>query len=301
MLFFFIFVIIMAYKYTPSEIINSMKKRDLKSLEPGLFKNYPQPATLSKMSPRDFNNLVNLVERYIINEANKTLGLASSYVPKSPEFLEKREPLLAELTNFVHSFKDLGGNVDTLGHSMYPSYFTLGFRIYWLLGSGKEKILYDLYDFEGIRSKVNDFDHDIIRPMERYIVKNKNAEPYSFKQLNVGSRGGGSTPLQEAAWHGELDTVKVLIEKGVDINLQNIHWYSPLWAAIDLAGSEPLPNTPELLRRKKENARPIIKLLLDNDADVNICDTKGKSLLEHALDNKLPEDLVAEIQNKMLL
>lgn len=39
------------------------------------------------------------------------------------------------------------------------------------------------------------------------------------------------TPLIEAARRGHLDTVKVLVEAGADVNLQGEAWYGPLHCA----------------------------------------------------------------------
>ena len=60
------------------------------------------------------------------------------------------------------------------------------------------------------------------------------------------------TPLIEAAYNGHVETVKLLIDRGADVNLKGEAWYGPLHAAAMGGHVE------------------VVKLLLGNGADVNI-------------------------------
>ena len=60
------------------------------------------------------------------------------------------------------------------------------------------------------------------------------------------------TILIEAADNGHLNVVKLLIEKGADVNLKGEAWYGPLHAAAAKGHIE------------------VVKILLENGADVNI-------------------------------
>lgn len=283
----------MAQQLTPGEIIELMKKGPcdplIQDLGPYFFANYPGPPSgISPLSPYDYGVLVDTIERYATNEANKIIALNSPWRLKSPENIKLRDYYVPELINFVNCFLKLGGqDIRKLGGSVYPSYFDLCFRIFWLLGSAETKILGDKCNFDEIKSRINQIENDIIRPMNDQVLRDQNVDPYTPQQLNVGSRGGGTTLLGHAAFYGWLDVVRALIRKGVNVNLQGLSWHSPLWLAIGMI-------------ENKQNRRPIVELLLDSGADVNIKDIEGKSLLEHALEKQLPEDLVAEIQIKMI-
>ena len=72
--------------------------------------------------------------------------------------------------------------------------------------------------------------------------------------VNVNSRHffTRDTPLIEAAYNGHVEIVKLLIDRGADVNLKGEAWYGPLHAAAMGGHAE------------------VVKLLLDNGADVNI-------------------------------
>ena len=72
--------------------------------------------------------------------------------------------------------------------------------------------------------------------------------------VNVNSRHffTRDTTLIEAAGHGRVEIVKLLIDRGADVNLKGEAWYGPLHAAAYGGHVE------------------VVKLLLDNGADVNI-------------------------------
>ena len=74
----------------------------------------------------------------------------------------------------------------------------------------------------------------------------------------------GSTPLHAAAWKGELEVAKVLIDLGADVNAlsENDHYgTTPLHAAAHA------------------NNRDVVRLLLDSGADASIVNHAGRTPL----------------------
>src|ERR1700741_131199 len=72
---------------------------------------------------------------------------------------------------------------------------------------------------------------------------------------NVKERRGGATPLMNAAAFGSLETMRLLIEKGADVNGRNTGGATALmWAVSDFAK---------------------VRLLVDRGADVNIATNSG--------------------------
>ena len=81
--------------------------------------------------------------------------------------------------------------------------------------------------------------------------------------------GCGMTVLERAASNGSVETVKLLIENGADVNAENYSGKTPLmYAATSLKG---------------EDSVIITELLIENGADVNAVDNFGQSALDHAL------------------
>ena len=72
----------------------------------------------------------------------------------------------------------------------------------------------------------------------------------------------GGTPLHDAAWAGEVEAAKVLLEFGADINAHHIE-----------GGSTPLHYAVTT------NRLPMVKLLLDRGADVNATFRSGSTAL----------------------
>ena len=76
---------------------------------------------------------------------------------------------------------------------------------------------------------------------------------------NVKERRGGATPLMNAAALGSLETMRLLLDKGADINARNTGGATALmWAVSDLAK---------------------VRLLVDRGADVNIVANGGRTAL----------------------
>ncbi len=81
--------------------------------------------------------------------------------------------------------------------------------------------------------------------------------------------GCGMTVLERAVSQGSVETVKLLIENGADVNAENYSGKTPLmYAATSLKG---------------EDSVIITELLIENGADVNAVDNFGQTALDHAL------------------
>jgi ankyrin repeat protein len=77
--------------------------------------------------------------------------------------------------------------------------------------------------------------------------------------VNIRDRRGRATPLMHAAAYGTLDTMRLLLDKGADVNARNAGNATALmWAVSDLAK---------------------VRLLLDRGADVNIVSSSGRTAL----------------------
>jgi ankyrin repeat protein len=104
----------------------------------------------------------------------------------------------------------------------------------------------------------------------------------------------GSTPLQMAAYNLHPDTVKLLIDNNANINTTNKQGKSIL---IDLvsASSKDREGTSDISIATKiqSDIVQMVKLLLENGADPNIKDSKGRSALMEARKNEYSE--IAEL------
>jgi ankyrin repeat protein len=81
----------------------------------------------------------------------------------------------------------------------------------------------------------------------------------------------GSTPLHCAAWNGQVDVVRLLLERGADASIenQNTHWGgTPLHAAAH------------------GNRRAVAELLVARGADVNFRSLNGRTPLEETAIHK---------------
>src|SRR6185503_11702271 len=75
--------------------------------------------------------------------------------------------------------------------------------------------------------------------------------------LNVKDRRGGATPLMYAAAYGSLETTKLLLDKGADVNARNTGGATALMWAV----SEPAK----------------VRLLVERGADVNVAANGGRT------------------------
>jgi ankyrin repeat protein len=104
--------------------------------------------------------------------------------------------------------------------------------------------------------------------------------------VNVKERRGGATPIMHAAAIGSLDAMKLLIDKGADVNARGPAGASALmWAVTDLAkvrllldrgarvnAASELGRTPLLLAAMSDGSSEIVKLLLARGADPKVVD-----------------------------
>ena len=90
--------------------------------------------------------------------------------------------------------------------------------------------------------------------------------------VNINIQDGGSTPLMFATGHSNttssLDTVKLLLDRGADINHQNMYGWTPLMHASRYSNTDSSINT--------------VKLLLDRGANINIQNSSGRTALMFA-------------------
>ena len=117
-----------------------------------------------------------------------------------------------------------------------------------------------------------------------------------FSSLAFGTRPDTSyreSPLHFAAYRGDLSAVKALVKGGADINeIGKISGYTPLhWAVnfarltlVSLSPSAGIPKFP-----KQDSKRyvyyfvEIVRVLVENGADVNIKDRSGETVLYQAV------------------
>jgi ankyrin repeat protein/mono/diheme cytochrome c family protein len=104
---------------------------------------------------------------------------------------------------------------------------------------------------------------------------------------------GGSTPLHHAAGYGDLETIKLLIDNGADVNAKNRRGSTPLLWAIDNEAKVRLllsrganvnarqveGRTPLYQAASLGNATAVVRLLLDNGADPNLAMANGRTPL----------------------
>jgi ankyrin repeat protein/beta-lactamase regulating signal transducer with metallopeptidase domain len=86
-----------------------------------------------------------------------------------------------------------------------------------------------------------------------------------------GQTEHGWTPLLEAIDEGRLDVVKLLVDSGADVNQANKHGWTPLMESAD------------------EGQLDIAKYLIKEGADINQKDKQGRTLLLEAIDEGLLE------------
>jgi ankyrin repeat protein len=84
----------------------------------------------------------------------------------------------------------------------------------------------------------------------------------------VGSSGGGLTPLVFAAREGDLESARLLLDAGADVNQTTFFGWTPLLTAVN-----------------NRNYR-LAELLIDRDADVNLANGGGWTPLYLATDNR---------------
>ena len=97
--------------------------------------------------------------------------------------------------------------------------------------------------------------------------------------LNAGAGLEGSDVLQTAALNGRADLVRMLLEKGAKINTLGF-----VDCAIESRAEEAGSALHFAVDRKSSNGE-VVKLLLENGADVSLKDMKGRTVKERATAN----------------
>ncbi|KAL9648184.1 hypothetical protein ABK040_009188 [Willaertia magna] len=92
----------------------------------------------------------------------------------------------------------------------------------------------------------------------------------------------GWTPLYCAVYNSDIEMIRYLLENGANVDLQNIEGWSPLFRAIN------------------DEENDIIQLLLENLADPNLQENDGSSPLLHAVQNR-NLDLVKNLLSYILI
>lgn len=163
----------------------------------------------------------------------------------------------------------------------------------------KEKIFKSIRDIWGMR-EISTFYRDLITPENivkcikkekleyRYgeqllsraiIVYSRDHKKYQLQVINILISGGfdpnlknkqGSTALHQAAFSGETDIAKSLLDHGANINELNIYRVTPLMFTI---------HSSTLIF---VDASDTIKLLISKGADLNLSPEKNKTVLEYA-------------------
>ena len=114
--------------------------------------------------------------------------------------------------------------------------------------------------------------------------------------VNLKERRGGATPLMHAAAFGSLDTMRLLLDKGADVNARNAAGATALmWAATDIAkirvlldrgadvkAASSLGHTPLELAAMSDGSAEIVRLLLARGADAKAVDKAGITTLTAA-------------------
>jgi ankyrin repeat protein len=128
----------------------------------------------------------------------------------------------------------------------------------------------------------------------------RNADRNEFKKLlrdnpDIANRKGpgGWTPLMYAAWYGDAEAVRLLLEKGADANARNDAGAAAImYAVADLErtrillehGADPNARSGEgrtalLIAAGRTGASPVVKLLLEHGANASVQGSDGRTAL----------------------
>ncbi len=94
------------------------------------------------------------------------------------------------------------------------------------------------------------------------------AKGADINALDIRKSKSGRRPLNWAAFYGHTEIVKLLLDKGADINAQNKTGYTPIHHAVE------------------NNQKDIVILLIAAKADVSIVNKRGNKPLDTALEKK---------------
>ena len=118
-------------------------------------------------------------------------------------------------------------------------------------------------------------------------MREKNIHKYSSKnqldKVKKFLKNGGdvnllgeydSTPLHYACREGHIEIVKLLLKSGADVNRKNR--YSTIYPIFDVLASS-----------KVKEFFPIVKLLIDYGANIDVVDSFGNTILHYAVEKKI--------------
>ena len=122
-------------------------------------------------------------------------------------------------------------------------------------------------------------------------------------ELAKGKDHSDSTPLHHAAGFGDIETIKLLLDNGADVNAKNRLDGTPLhWAVrsdektrlllkhgAEINSKTQDGSTPLYLASRRRDSHSVLRLLLDKGADPNIATMNGRTpLMAAARDGDLP-------------
>ena len=137
-----------------------------------------------------------------------------------------------------------------------------------------------------------------------------------IKNINYTSGYDGDTPLIAIARnHDDISVVKLLIDKGADINLVNKNNTTALLIASSRNKTEIVKlliengadvnavniyNHTALQRAVYHSYKEIIKLLVDNGADINFVNNAGKKIIDYTIDEEIKKILTKKTHYKYI-
>ncbi len=138
------------------------------------------------------------------------------------------------------------------------------------------------YDLHKLAFNRDDKKQEVRRILHQLVLRNdvenleKELKKCTFEDINVENKGLKFTPLFTAAIQGKVESAKLLIKYGANVNALDVYGRPPLYY---IGKPSPVPSATA------ENRLQIAKLLLDNGADINITDTSGNQPLGSVVHN----------------
>ena len=117
-------------------------------------------------------------------------------------------------------------------------------------------------------------------------------------KVNINARVfmNGASPLYGAAYKGHLDTVKLLVENGADMDVRMYRGFTPLMGALingqynvvkylvsknaSVNAADCRGETPLMYAASTPSGKEIVELLISKGADVNARNDEGESVLQ---------------------
>ncbi len=132
---------------------------------------------------------------------------------------------------------------------------------------GLNALAYAVRDFQKLVPLLLDHHAEIDARVSAWIKGPLNQYPYSPGGWREDSQDGNWTVLFVAVGSGDMETARLLLDRGANINAKAASGITPVhWAVI-------------------QNAPATLKLLLDRKADVNVRDSGGNTPLHYAVDS----------------